>query len=108
MQKVIVRIQSLDDVKNGVPAIEWNDHKNYPPLRLTITHCAVLEAGTVSGQTTLMFRMLDKDGKEFYAEATSNIFQMLWGALIGAEQRFTDEKQYRTRRHDTRSSIDNL
>lgn len=81
-----IRIQSLEDAKNGIPIIENLDPKDVTEVQdLTV---GILEGGTVSGATSLMFVLKTTDGKSVMAQITAKQFDGLMGAFLGAIERF--------------------
>jgi hypothetical protein len=81
-----VRIQSLEDARNGYPVKEGITPENAKEVG-DFAVC-IQEKGTVGGQTTLMFLLTDKEGKTTYAQCTASQFEMLMGAYKGAQERF--------------------
>jgi len=85
-----IRIQALSDVREGEPLVEGMTPENSEESEdMTV---AIQERGTVSGQTTLMFIIKDKNGRHIFKQITAKMFDGLSGALKGAEQRFKLEK----------------
>lgn len=88
MNLVKVVINSLEDAANGKGIREdiASDLSNLKETEdITI---GILENGTHSGQTTLMFCLKNNDGTVSMAQCTANQFEMLIGAFRGAVQRF--------------------
>ncbi len=86
MEKVTLVIQSKQDYREGKPLVRDKKLKDLEKCEnLTI---GILEGGTVSGQTTLMFCLEMKDGSVKVGEITNNHFEMLIGAVRGAVERF--------------------
>lgn len=86
MELVKVVIQSLEDAKNGKPIVEGSTvEKTEECKSLTV---GILEGGTKSGKTSLMFCLRMEDGSVKIAQMTANHFEMLHGSLRGAIQRF--------------------
>jgi hypothetical protein len=95
MTEVHIVIQSLKDAFQGKPLIKNTKKEDFKRAKnLTI---AIQQAGTISGQTTIMFLLEDPDilegqpGRFIYAEITAGLFEGLKGAFAGAEGRFSDE-----------------
>jgi hypothetical protein len=84
MAKII--IQSLEDAANGKNAL-FQDVKREDCTEVPMD-VAILEKGTVGGQTSLMFAVRSPEGKVFYAQMTANQMEMLIGAFRGAVERF--------------------
>jgi hypothetical protein len=80
-----ITIQSIEDAKKGKPLIEGVVRENIHECeRFSV---GILEAGTVGGQTSIMFICQD-GGKAVVGQMTANQFEMLIGAFRGAIQRF--------------------
>lgn len=99
MNHVAVTIQSIKDLHNGeggntlikeFSAAGGKKEDITVVERLDVT---IMEAGTVSGQTTLLFAMKDVNGEISYFELTAHIMTMLASTLLGAEKRFQDENE---------------
>ncbi|AMJ65019.1 hypothetical protein [Hymenobacter sp. PAMC 26628] len=86
MAALSVTIQSLQDVAAGKPIAADVDVDNM--RHATAITVGILEAGTVSGATSLMFILQDAHGKAVVGECTANQFEMLVGAFRGAVGRF--------------------
>lgn len=86
MESIVIRIQSVEDANKGIPLVEGITRGNViESKKLTV---GILEAGTVSGATSLMFVIELPDGKFAVAECTANQFEGVLGAFKGALQRF--------------------
>lgn len=85
MEVTKIIIQSLEDAKNGRKLVEGVERGNFTETKNFSV--AILEAGTVGGQTSLMFICKDGD-KAMAGQMTANQFEMLIGAFRGAIQRF--------------------
>lgn len=79
-------IQSLEDVKTGKPVHERLTPEN--AIQSTDLTIAILEAGMVSGKTSLMFIIGNPDGTFSVAEMSAAQFEMTVSAVRGAVQRF--------------------
>jgi hypothetical protein len=93
MIKLSINIQSLNDVEKGKPAIEGITKENI--IESEDVSVGILESGTVSGQTVIMFavKIATPDGEKYVvSQLTENIFNSLVGALKGANERFKEEK----------------
>jgi hypothetical protein len=86
MEVLKVRIQSLEDAKNGEPLIDDSTPENTQKAE-DFSVC-ILEAGTKAGNTSLMFVLKDKAGIYHYAEMTKGHFYGLEAALKGAIDKF--------------------
>ena len=89
MYTVKVRIQSLEDVSNGIPIKEGISKE-------TVVNCpeitfAILEGGMQSGKTSCMFILENGDGKHYVAECSAEMFETMAGAVKGAKERFGDK-----------------
>jgi hypothetical protein len=59
---------------------------------LSIETMVVLERGTVSGDTSVMFRLDDGQGGHYVAQMTGNILRTAFGAFQGAHERFEQKR----------------
>lgn len=82
---VEVRIQSLEDAKQGRPIHESLTEHNV--VRADGFIVGILEAGTTGGKTSLAFIVKHGD-KNVVAECTADQFEMIIGAVRGARERF--------------------
>lgn len=89
MVKLSLRVQSVKDAAEGTPVVEGITRENAEEAK-DITIC-IQEAGTQSGQTSLMILFKMADGTFKYGQITKNHLDALNGAVAGAEQRFKDE-----------------
>jgi ApbE superfamily uncharacterized protein (UPF0280 family) len=87
MVAITIKIQSLEDAKNGKAIIDNVDISDLKEAKsLTV---GILEKGTEGGQTSLMFLLEDGDGKTYHmAQCTANQFEAILGAFRGADLRF--------------------
>ena len=53
---------------------------------LEITHMYVLERGTASGDSSIAFRLQDKDGNQFIAQMTGNIARNAFQAFVAIDR----------------------
>jgi hypothetical protein len=89
-----IRIQSLEDAMNGMPAIEGiNSPNDYTEVELKTV--AILESGLTSGKTSIMFHFETGDGKKYIAQTSANMLRNIAGILQGAEARFEEAKSKR-------------
>lgn len=86
MTHLIVKIQSLADAAAGMSIIPGVQPSQVEETSELIT--AILEGGTQSGQTVLMFLLKYPDGSHKKVQITANQFEMLVGAYVGAQHRF--------------------
>lgn len=94
MTQLIIRIQSLDDAKNSIPLFDdINSETDFTAA--SVEGFGILEGGMQSGKTSIMFKIRDAHGKLLIAEMPAEMFQSLNGALMGAEQRFSELKAKR-------------
>ena len=85
-----IRIQSKQNARDGQPVVEGLKPTDVKPIKdFTV---GILEGGTVSGQTTLMFATQDEAGNTFIKEITGREFESLYGIYQSAQQRFINEK----------------
>lgn len=89
MYVVKVKIQSLQDVADGIPIKEGITPE-------TVVNCpeitfGILEAGMQSGKTSCMFILENGDGKHYVAECSAEMFETMAGAVKGAKERFGDK-----------------
>lgn len=87
MPVATIKIQSLEEAARGEnrifpEGIQPSDCTEVP------MNIAILEKGTVGGQTTLMFAVETSPGKYSFAQMTANQMEMLIGAFRGAVQKF--------------------
>jgi len=86
MELLKIRIQSKADAANGIPAIEFDNRHVLLCKDITI---AFLEGGTVSGSTSVMIGMKDREGKLLMiGELTKGHLESAYQALQGAIERF--------------------
>lgn len=86
MEVLKIVINSLEDSKNGIPAIKGVTPENVKQTKdITVV---ILEGGTVSGATSLMFALKHPDGQICVAEITGNHLEGLYQAYKGAKERF--------------------
>lgn len=90
MSVINLRIQSLEDVKKGIPLFEGMTIENTVE-NADVLNIGILEHGTVSGQTTIIFAIKHEE-KYVLAEITANQFNAMQSAFKGAEIRFKEEQ----------------
>ena len=83
MIEVTVKIQSLEDVKDGKGILE----KKAVPIKVDHLTVGILEDGMESGRTSLMF-LLENGDKVYMAEMSMDMFEGLCSAAHGARIRF--------------------
>lgn len=82
-QHVEICINAVGDPKS-FPELEGRvDHEG------TLTHVAILEAGTMSGKVSLCLFIKLPNGHYVMTQTTANILLSLAGATRGAVERFT-------------------
>lgn len=88
MATLKIRIQSLEDAKQGMPVIEGLDSpeqlKQYP-----FVTAVIMEGGMQSGATSVMF-VMQRDGEEkaVYGEISGKLLEMLYATYKGAQSRW--------------------
>jgi hypothetical protein len=86
MNSVKVVINSIEDSEAGKRIIE--DVKEEDVKETTDITVGILERGTESGKTTLMFCLKYPDGKISLAQMTGRNFEALHQIYLGAKERF--------------------
>lgn len=86
MSTINVYIQSLEDVAQRKPTIPDLDQARAQPAHAT--DLAILEAGCVSGNTSVILVLRDAEGKALYYECSAQQFETMAGAVRGAVARF--------------------
>lgn len=59
-----------------------------PIAEVEILHVVVLEKGMASGAASITFVMTQLDGKHLVSTMSAGMFQVISGAIAGAEKRF--------------------
>lgn len=86
MSHIKIRINSLEDAKNGVPVIEnATDDDVVHTEDCTI---AVLEAGMQSGASSISIILKTPEGKHLVYQTSVGLFEAVAATVNGAKQRF--------------------
>ena len=88
-----LRIQSLKDLGEKGPAFPELGKK--PLEEIAVVGVAILERGTHAGRSSLFFHGFDRTGKVLAFQLTASMFEMIYGALHGAEARWKEERETR-------------
>ncbi len=91
MVKLEIRIQSVEDARQGIALFPGVEPKNF--IEGNLTAC-IQEGGTVSGQTTLLFGVNLPGGQIAYGQMTARHFETLIAAYRGAQERFGQPVDY--------------
>ena len=84
MLQLDIRVHRCDQKE---PA--WPDQKNDGELHFR--RCTIIEQGTSGGLTSIAFTMTDyTTGKQYVAQTTVGLLEMLMGAIRGAEGNWAD------------------
>lgn len=83
-------IQTIEDGKTQKNAIPFDPKKTTTTLEFE--GVTIMEGGMQSGATSLAFKLVDKNGNQYWAEMSALLLQTLTSTLNGAEERFQDDK----------------
>lgn len=92
MNPIEIYVKPIDDDEPSFPEMD-----NSNTVQGHITGVSILENGTMLGKIALGFRVKLLDGTYVLTQLTQGEFEMISGALHGAEGRFNDLKK---RRHE--------
>ncbi len=86
---VKIVVQSIEDANNGMRIKDDVTKENIEEVdHITM---GILEKGTKGGQTTIMFVVETKDGKNIISQCTGREFEAMYFAWKGADERFNDK-----------------
>ena len=86
MQKLTIKINSIEDAKAGKKIVETATKEN--TVECVNLTAGILEGGMESGKTSIMFILEMPDGTHAVAQLTQDLLDGLNGAVRGAVERF--------------------
>lgn len=93
MTGIRIVINSKEDAAAGTPIVK--DLKMEDLRESNDLTIAILQEGMQSGATSLMFLIKNADGTTSMAQTSKALFEQVYAALLGAEQRWESEKKQR-------------
>jgi hypothetical protein len=88
MEKITIKINTMEDALNGKPLIEGKTPEQFTEAdNITV---GILEKGMASGRSSLMVLFEMPDGSVTFGQITPDQLEGINAAFKGAEERFSD------------------